>query len=219
MEFESQLGIFSPDGRLIQVEYAQNASSQGCTIVMQADQSSIKIYYEDRQPNPLIVSQDRIHRIDYEREFYMAFSGLKPDSLKVVNEAISIICNYKYSTSENITMHQLAKKIGEFQQKFTVSKSMRPLGLRSILFGIEKGNPRIFIIETDGNFSEYQKCALGYKNEIAMKYFEENDGEGIAMNALLQIVQKDTSKIKGFILSQTGLKSIDNIFENPISEN
>lgn len=218
MEFESQLGVFSPDGRLIQVEYAQNASAQGSSMALQNTGDSVKIFYEDRQVNSLVISTDKIHKVDAERQIYMAFSGLKPDSLKVLNEAINICCNYKYSTSEDISMWQLAKKIGEFKQQFTVSKSMRPLGLRSVLFGFEKNIPRIFIIETDGIFSEYKKCAVGYKNDISTKYLEEHDEDDCALQALLSIVQKDTNKIKGFELKAEGLNPIDPELIKPIVE-
>lgn len=215
MEFESQLGVFSPDGRLIQVEYAQNASAHGATLVLQAVESKIKIAYEIQCSNALLIQTPNIHVVDADRSIYIMYSGLKPDSLKVTKEAISRCRNYKYQTSEDIELRMLARDIGEFKQKYTVAGGYRPLGLRTILFGIEKGMPMIFIIETDGNFSEYRSCAVGNKGNEVMEYLEKSNGEECAFVALSKVVSEGTKKIKAFILSADGLNEVP---ENEIAE-
>lgn len=209
MEFESQLGIFSPDGRLIQVEYAQNASAQGSIIVVQKTESTVRIAYENRQANALLLSTPKIHTIDPERHVYIVYSGLKPDSLLVTNEAILQCRNHKYRTTEDIPLECLAKKIGEFKQKFTVDQSLRPLGLRSVLFCVNCSGPRIFVIETDGNFSEYKSCSVGHKSEVVTAHLEANNGESCIFKALLEVLQKDTKKVKAYELSREGLREID----------
>lgn len=208
MEFSSQLGVFSPDGRLIQVEYAQHASSQGSIAVIQALSDRIVVVYEDRHTNPLVISTPRIHQIDPDRNFYMIYSGFKPDSLLVTDHASLVCRNYKYTTSEDIPMDMLSTRIAEFKQQFTVDDERRPLGLRSVLFGIDKGKPRVFIIETDGNFSEYQKVAVGYRNEVCNAYLENSNDEDSSFKALLEVVQKDYRKVKGFMLDGNGLAEI-----------
>lgn len=204
-EYESKLGIFSPDGRLIQVEYAQHASNQGGTIILQANKDRIDVCYETRMTNPLLIQMSKIHVVDQERNIYMIFSGFKPDSLVVIQETISIICNYKYSTSEDISLNMLAKRVAKFKQGYTVSHRMRPLGLRSFLFGIERGIPRIFVIETDGNFAEYDKYALGFKNEVCNEILEKLDSENAAFKAISEVVQSDPMKLKAFTLDEQGI--------------
>lgn len=207
-DYETSLGVFSPDGRLIQVENAQNASNQGGTIILQTVSNGILICYENKSINPLILPTSKIQIVDQERGFYMIFSGFKTDSLCVVDEAIQIQCNYKYSTSEDISMEKLASKIAKFKQQFTVDSGMRPLGLRSVLFGIEKGIPKIFVIETDGNFIEYSRCALGFRNEVCNEYLSKSNTEDDAFKALSEVIQMDCTKIRGFILDENGLIEI-----------
>lgn len=207
MEFSSH-GIFSPDGRLIQVEYAQHASTQGSIAVIHALSDRITVVYEDCHTNPLVISTPKIHMIDPDRNFCMIYSGFKPDSLLVTDHAILACRNYKYTTSEDIPMDTLAMRIAEYKQKFTVDSHNRPFGLRSVLFGMDRGQPRIFIIETDGNFSEYRKIAVGYRNEVCNAYLESNDGDDSPFKALLEVVQKDYRKVKGFVLDSSGLAEI-----------
>lgn len=207
-EYESNLGIFSPDGRLIQVEYAQHASNQGGSIVLESKGDKIVICYETRNINPLLLPMPKIHTIDQERNFYMSFSGLRPDSLKVVDEAISIICNYKHRTSEEISLLKLAREIAEFKQQFTVSHGWRPFGLRSILLGVENGVAKIFVIETDGNFAEYSRCALGFRSDSCNQFLEKNKSENCAFKVLSEVIQMDHKKVKGFILEKDGLSEL-----------
>jgi 20S proteasome subunit alpha 4 len=210
--FENSLGVFSPDGRLIQVEYAQHASNQGVTVVLECLENSIQIAYEKRSSNPLLIPANKIHKVDLDRHFSMIFSGFKADSLLVVEEAIGLIYNYKHTTSEDISLEKLAKKIAAFQQAFTVDNSMRPLGLRSVLFGLEtvhsNGNdstavPKMFVIETDGNFAEYSKYSLGFKNDVCNEFLENNSN---AFKAISEVVQMDFKKVSGFELTREGLK-------------
>lgn len=210
MEYESDLGVFSPDGRLIQVEYAQHASNQGVTIVLQCLESSIHIAYEKRSTNPLVIPMSKIHEIDLDRHFCLIFSGFKADSLCVIDEALNIVHNYKHTTSEDISLEILARKISEYKQTFTVDSYMRPYGLRTVLFGIEKNIPKIFVIETDGNFAEYIQFSLGFRNEVCNSYLEAHQEPNSAFKALAEVVQMDHKKISGFSLDQNGIKEFSN---------
>ncbi len=202
MEFDSQLGVFSPDGRLIQVEYAQNASTQGPIIIVQKVSNGIKIAYDNRQATSLYIPMPKVHILDRDRSIYILFSGLRPDSLMVRSKAISICRNYKYNVTEDIPLKILAKRIGEYKQSFTVDHHQRPFGLRTVLLGFENNEPKIFIIETDGNFSEYECCALGYKNDVVMKYLESKNGDCCIFKGLMEVLQKDVTKIKAYLLRQ-----------------
>lgn len=209
MEFESQLGVFSPDGRLIQVEYAQNASSQGVAVIIKKDGNSIRVVYDNRQSNSLQVALDKLHLIDEDRQIYAFYSGLKPDSLRITPEAINIIRSHRLIHDEDISLRAVARKLGEFKQKYAVNPSKRPLGLRTVLLGFEDGSPKIFIVETDGNFYEYESCALGQKSDIIKKYMESRQGDFCIYKAAFEVLQRDTKKIRSFILSgDGGLKEV-----------
>lgn len=204
-DYGSKLGVFAPDGRLIQVEYAQNASNQGGTIVIQAVEDKIIICYEIRNVNPLLIPMPKIQTIDSEKNIHMIFSGFKADSLIIAQEANDIICDYKYNTSEYITLTQLARNIAKFKQIFTVHRRLRPFGLRSVLFGFEDEVPKIYVIETDGNCAEYSRCALGFKNEACNEILANDNGENASFKALSEVVQKDYNKVDAYVLDKQGL--------------
>ncbi|KAI5170390.1 20S proteasome subunit alpha 4 [Pancytospora epiphaga] len=212
-------GIFNSEGRIQQVEYAQNASAQGSTIVIQRTNKTVQIAYENKQVNTLLIPLPKIYCVDKEMNIYILFSGLKPDSIPVLNEAIHVCRNYKYSTGEDISIEMLARAVGVFKQKYTVDMGNRPFGLRTVLITAKDNNPRIFIIETDGNFSEYRSCALGHKCDIVTTNLEENNGEGCIFKALLTVLQKDIKKIRAFELSEVELSEIpENVIRSKFDE-
>lgn len=204
MGYENDLGIFSPDGRLIQVEYAQHASSQGGIVTLQANDSKIMIAYEDQHINPLLIHQGKIHCIDKDLGIFMIFSGLKPDSFIVRNAAKLECRRWKFSTSKDITIDVLARAISKFKQKYTVDSRYRPLGICSVLFSCSSGG-KIYVIEPDGNYSEYQRCSVGYKSEQAMEYLAGNDETDAFMRALDEVAQGDTKSRHFYVLEGTEL--------------
>lgn len=208
MEFEHDLGVFSPDGRLIQVEYAQHASTQGSCMALQAINGAVHVIFENHQANPLLVPQERVHCIDSDRNIYMVFSGLRPDTLLVISEAITLCRNYKYNSSVDISIDMLARRIGQMKQRFTVDPGYRPLGLRSVLLAVDSGVPRIFVIEADGNYSEYERVALGYKSDRVMAYLQEHTEEGSHARGLAAVVQGDARRLGAYVLGAEGLRRL-----------
>jgi len=209
MGFNEELGVFSPEGKLMQVDFAKFASNQGGAAVIHAMGDKLIVAYENRQLDPLVIPQPKIHAIDPECHFYLLYSGFKPDSLLITEQAIFECRNYKYTTSVSIRMEQLASKIADYQHHYTVDSDMRPFGLKSVLMGIEKGKSRIFVIDTDGTFAEYQRISVGSKNDICNAFLEGNDDENCAFNALKEVVQKDYKKIMGFLIDKNGCNEIE----------
>ncbi|KAI4291716.1 hypothetical protein PAPHI01_0990 [Pancytospora philotis] len=204
MDYETTNGLFNSEGRMVQVEYAQNASTQGSTIIIQKEGRGLSIAYENRQANGLLIPMDKIFTLDAARGLYLIFSGLKPDSLRVTREANFLCRSYRYTNGADMPVAMLARVIGEYKQQYTVDQSYRPLGLRTVLFTAEHGDPRIFIIETDGNFSEHKSCCLGFKSDIVTARLEADRGEGSIFQAMLQVLQKDAAKVRAFELTADG---------------
>ncbi|ORD94153.1 PSA7 [Enterospora canceri] len=206
MHFENKMGIFSPDGRLYQVEYAQHASNQGATVCLNVTGDKIHVFYENKQTSVLEVFENKIVPIG--KDIYILFSGIKPDSYLVEKVCATEIYMHKMNTAQDITIRGLAGKIAKYKREFTVKMSHRPLGLKTVLFGIENGKGRIFVIESDGNFAEYEKCAVGYKSDKIYDNFKDS-GKDASLSALLNVVQKNHKFIKGYeINTNEGIKEI-----------
>lgn len=208
MTYDTALAIFSPDGRLLQVERAYLASSQGPALIFTIHPDCIKIAMEKR-PNALVIEDElsKISLIDPLQNFFLSFSGLSPDSSEIKRSAIWMCRNYKYTTGENISIMQLAEKIADLRQKNTITGGKRPFGVRTVLFGFEN-EFKAFVIEPDGNFSEYKKGAVGNKCENVIKYFDEKEGD--VLEGIYEIVQNDVNRVCCLKITKSGVERESN---------
>lgn len=206
MEYDNAQGVFSPDGRLFPVEYAQQASEQGSLVVFSGDSEKVCVSIEMKSHNKMLIEQNKLHKID-DGIFY-TYSGLKPDALKILQHAILICRNYKLKTGEDISIEKLAYDLSVYKQAYTVNASMRPFGVRSIILN----NTNVFIVEPDGNFSEYKCGAVGQRSVKICEYLEKCESDDIiyrSVSGLGLIVQSDKNKIKSFIVDKCGIKEVD----------
>lgn len=211
MGFEEQLAVFSPDGRLIQVEYAQQASEQGSLVVFAADSSQISVSIERKAGNRLLVEQTKLVLVSEAQGIWMSYSGLKPDAYLIMNAARVICRSYKVSTGEDMRIDQLARQLSEYKQRYTVVYHQRPFGVRTVLFGFDP-LPRVYVLEPDGNFSEFRCGAIGQKSQKVCEYLEggsEEDLTRLTVLGLMEVVQTDLNKISSFVISKEGYRRVD----------
>ncbi|AFM98629.1 proteasome subunit alpha [Encephalitozoon hellem ATCC 50504] len=211
MGFEEQLAVFSPDGRLIQVEYAQQASEHGSLVVFGVDSEKISVSIERKSGNRLFLEEEKVFLINEAQCIWMSYSGFKPDAYLVMNVARMICLSYKSSTGEDITIDQLARRLSEYKQRYTVVYHQRPFGVRTVLFGLEP-RPVAYIIEPDGNFSEFFCGAIGQKSQRVCEYLEKKEKEDLVrltILGLMEVVQSDPQKISSFVLSKKGCERMD----------
>lgn len=217
MEYENSLAIFSPDGRLIQVEYAQQASEQGSLVVFSSDSEKVCISIEVKTHNKMLIDQNKLQLVDRELNIWYTYSGLKPDSYIVLSQARLICRNYKIRTGTNISFEELAYELSIFKQKYTLDSSMRPFGLRSILLHVGD-HPQVVIVEPNGNSCEYKCGAVGQKCTEVSKYLENLDNEDIvyrSLSGLGKVVQSDKNKVSSYLITKNKCKEVE---ENIISE-
>lgn len=221
MEYENNLGIFSPDGRLIQVEYAQQASEQGSLVVFSSVEGKICVSVEIKTQNKMLVDSMKLFKVDTDQNIWMSYSGLKPDSDKVLNNARIICRNYKIQTGEDISIDALAYKLSKFKQSYTLGGSMRPLGIRTVLFYVGD-TTKIIVVEPDGNYSEWVAGAVGQKSTKVCEYIQDNlsdDVVNVSVSALGTVVQSDKNKITSYLIQTDGVELVDTNTINELIRN
>lgn len=205
--YDRALSIFSPDGRIFQVEYAQLASERGTTVVFAADEHAIAVAIEKRVDSKLRVVDDFDKFKEVEDSIYLSFAGIWPDSLVLTNQAIAISRNFSYQTGERIDIRQLSLLLSDFVQTYTIKGGMRPFGSKVVLFGFVEDGPLISLIEPDGNYSFYRGGAIGQKSEKASEELEKAFSDKLpplesVARTLFVVAQKDSEKMSVYAISR-----------------
>ena len=173
MGYDRAITVFSPDGRLYQVEYAREAVKRGTTAVGIKAQGGVVLIVDKRVSSKLLESSsiEKIFKID--DHIGVASSGLVGDARALVDRA-RIECQInRVSYDERIEVEALAKKLCDHMQTLTQYGGIRPYGTALLIAGVSDGECRLFETDPSGTLLEYKATGIGIGRPAAMKVFEE----------------------------------------------
>jgi proteasome alpha subunit len=173
MGYDRAITVFSPDGRLYQVEYAREAVKRGTTAVGIKAKDGVVLIVDKRVSSKLLEpsSIEKIFKID--DHIGVASSGLVGDARALVDRA-RVECQInRVSYDERIEVEALAKKLCDHMQTLTQYGGIRPYGTALLIAGVSDGECRLFETDPSGTLLEYRATGIGIGRPAAMKVFEE----------------------------------------------
>jgi len=180
MAYDRAITVFSPDGRLFQVEYAREAVKRGTTTVGIKFKGGIALIVDKRITSRLIEpsSIEKIFKID--EHIGCATSGLVADARALVERARIEAQINRLTYEEPIQVKALARKICDFKQTYTQYGGVRPFGTALLIGGVDDTGPHLFATDPSGAMMEYKATAEGEGRDAAIEYFEKNYEEGMS---------------------------------------
>lgn len=185
--------MFSPDGRLFQVEYAKEAVRKGATSIGIVAQDGVVLVAHKNILEPLALpsTSQKIFRID--SYIGMTYSGLVSDGLHVVNVMRSKTQSHRMVYDETESVESTAKEISEEMQMATQYGGIRPYAISLLIGGYDK-KPRLFEVEPGASYLGYLADAIGSGKKIAgemlTKGYKEEMGVEDAIGLGVSIIKK-----------------------------
>jgi proteasome alpha subunit len=187
MGYDRAITVFSPDGRLYQVEYAREAVKRGTTAVGIKAKDGVVLIVDKRVSSKLLEpsSIEKIFKID--EHIGVASSGLVGDARALVDRA-RIECQInRVSYDEKIEVEALAKKLCDHMQTLTQYGGIRPYGTALLIAGVSDSEGRLFETDPSGTLLEYKATGIGIGRPAAMKVFEEEYNAGLSIKDAIQL--------------------------------
>ncbi|MEX2702539.1 MAG: archaeal proteasome endopeptidase complex subunit alpha [Candidatus Baldrarchaeota archaeon] len=197
--YDQAITIFSPDGRLFQVEYAVEAVRRGTSAIGVKVKEGVVLAVEKRLTSSLmeINSVTKVYVID--EHVGAAIAGLHADARRLIDYArIQAQINRLYY-EEPITIEQLTKAVCDLKQNYTQSAGVRPFGVALLIAGVDATGPRLFSTHPSGAYWEWQATAIGrgaqrvndmlekeYKKEFSL-----DEAIKLALKSLKEIAEKE----------------------------
>ncbi|VDP89230.1 unnamed protein product [Echinostoma caproni] len=174
--FDRFVTIFSPDGRLFQVEYSLKAVSVDglISVGVRGDDCAV-VASQLKLPDKLIERESvtRLFRLTDSTGCIM--TGMLPDCYAQVHRARYEAANFKYKHGYEMPCDVLVRRIGEINQVYTQSAEMRPLGcaMLAISYDDELGKPQLYKVDPSGFVAGHHAVAVGDKQVPAMTFLEK----------------------------------------------
>lgn len=186
--------IFSPDGRLFQVEYARETIKKGSTTIgLKFKDGVLLITYKIFSSNLIeISSTDKIAQID--DNIICAYIGLSADARHLLDYSQEVAAIHRIWYDEQITMKDLVEEICRYKHLFTTYYGLRPFGLVLFIAGIDIKGIHLFGTDPSGTFLEYKAICEGYKNNIITKYLEKHYEENLTKEKAIKLAFNSIKK-------------------------
>ena len=180
--YDSAITVFSPDGRLFQVEYAREAVKRGTTAVgIKAKDGAVLLV--DKRATTRLVEMESIEKIfQIDDHIGVATSGLVADARALVDFARVQAQLNKTTYDEPIGIETLSKEICDFLQSYTQSGGVRPFGTSLLIAGIEGDKTRIFETDPSGALLEYKATGIGSGRAEIMEFLEKKYTQDIDLD-------------------------------------
>ncbi|NLL94652.1 MAG: archaeal proteasome endopeptidase complex subunit alpha [Thermoplasmatales archaeon] len=179
MAYDRGITVFSPDGRLFQVEYAREAVKKGTTTIGLKYKDGV-ILIVDKRVSSRLVEPKSIEKIyDIDEHIGCATSGLVADARILVDQARRDAQIHKITYGENVTVEGLVKRICDFKQNYTQYGGVRPFGTALLMAGVDSLGIHLFETDPSGALVAYKAGCIGSGRPVVMDLFEKEYEDGM----------------------------------------
>jgi len=185
--YDRAITVFSPDGKLYQVQYAQEAVKRGLTALGIKIKDGVILAAEKRVRSRLVekTSIEKIFQID--EHIGAAASGLIADARVLIDHSRIEAQINRLRYDEPISIQTLAKRIGDIQQMYTQHGGVRPFGARLLIAGVDSDGPHLFETDPSGVVAAYKSQAIGGGAQTVVKFLEHKYDENMPFDEAIKL--------------------------------
>jgi len=203
--YDRGITIFSPDGRLYQVEYAREAVKRGTASIGVRTSDGVVLAVDKRIRSPLMErsSVEKIHKAD--DHIGIASAGHVADARQLIDYARREAQVNQLRYGEPIGVETLTKSVTDHIQQYTQVGGARPFGVALIIGGIADGEPRLYETDPSGTPYEWKALAVGADRGDIREYLEENYTEEIDLDGGVALALEALASVNDDELSPEGI--------------
>ena len=199
MGYDRAITMFSPDGRLLQVEYAKKTVRQGSTAIGMVCKDGIVFITDKRIVDTLVVAEavEKIWQVD--DHIGATASGILSDARVLIERAQLRAQQHKVTYDSPIDVLSIVKDISNLKQFCTQSGGLRPFGVSLLIAGIDDTGAKLFETDPTGIYFQYRASVIGEGEpdieEMLKKEYREDlsmeEAIKLGLRALYKVIEKD----------------------------
>ncbi len=179
--------VFSPDGRLFQVEYAREAVQRGTTALGIVYKDGVLLGIDKKITSRLLVGESIEKIFEIDSHIATATSGLVADARRLVDMARVSAQEEMLTFSQPIDVEMLTKKICDTKQAYTQWGGARPFGAALLIMGIDNTGKHLYETDPSGAYFEQKAASIGASKKDVEAYFEKDYKDGLSFDEAVEL--------------------------------
>ncbi len=191
--YDRAITVFSPDGRLFQVEYAKEAVKLGATTIgATSEDGVVLVAYKNVQSK--LMRPESLKKIFFvDDHIAITASGLAADARRLIDLARDEVQRYRAMYDEPPHVETIARNVCDVMQLYTQYGGARPFGVSLLIGGVDD-EPQLFEAEPSGALSGYYADAIGAGRKVVKEIFEKQYKRSMSVEDLIKLSIRALSK-------------------------
>ncbi|KAF1804983.1 nucleophile aminohydrolase [Mucor lusitanicus] len=194
--YDSRTTIFSPEGRLYQVEYAMEAISHAGIALGILAKDGVVIAAEKKVTSKLLEkssSSEKIYKVN--DNIICGVAGMEADANILINWTRASAQRYLFAYNEEIPVEQLVQNLCDLKQGYTQYGGLRPFGVSFIFAGYDEHHGfQLYHSDPSGNYGGWKATCIGANNASAQSILKQDHKEEMTLEEAKALAIKVLSK-------------------------
>ncbi len=190
MGYDRAATMFSPEGHLLQVEYAEKTVKLGSNSVGIVCKDGVVIVADKRIRDNLIAAESAVKVFEVDEHVMATAAGIASDARVLVDRARLLSQQHRVSYGTPIDPISVIQMIADNKQAYTQYGGSRPYGVAIMIAGVSKGRGHLYTSDITGNFFAYKANSIGENDEQVKEELRKGVSENMTMDEAVKFVMK-----------------------------
>jgi proteasome alpha subunit len=211
MGYDRTATMFSPEGHLLQVEYAEKTVRLGSASIGMVCSDGVLIMADKRVEDKLVVKESASKISEIDSHIIASSAGILSDARILIEKAQVLAQQHRVTYNSPIEPELIIKDIANTKQQFTQYGGARPFGVSMMIAGINGKKTEVFVSDITGNYFSYYANAIGENDDRIKEELKEKYKQGMTIKQGVKLALEIFEKIQGnkFNLKRFELVYID----------
>jgi len=199
MGYDRAITMFSPDGRLLQVEYAKKTVRQGSTAIGMVCKDGVLLVADKRILDKLIITEEIEKIFEIDDHILAAAAGIMSDARVLVERSQLKAQQHRVTYDSKIDVITIVKDVSSLCQVCTQSGGLRPFGVSLLVAGVDHTGPKLYETDPTGIYFPFRATVIGegeeeIEEELNKQYKEDltiEQGLKLSLNLLSKVLGKN----------------------------
>ena len=221
MGYDRAATMFSPEGHILQVEYAEKTVRLGSASIGFVCSDGVLIIADKRITDSLIVEESANKIFEVDSHIIGTAAGILSDARVLIGRAQLVAQENRLTYDAPVGVLTVVKDISDIKQQYTQHPGVRPFGVSVMIAGIDTKS-RLFVSDITGNYFEYFASAIGENDEKIKELLRKHYKASLKIDDAMKIGLNIFKEVKGknfnadnfdaaYILATEGDKKIQRV--------